>query len=260
MALRFADATTDKANFGSAASIDNIDSGTIAICFKPANISNALRQLVIKSTGVGDLGWTIFRPGVSGATLNLQVSKSVVAQTVSTGAVITANEWQTVAFTWSMTSGGPKAYRGTLTSTLIDISTTPDDGTGTKVDDSSGDFRVGSRDGASAALPCDVAWVGLWTRVLSLGELQAQQTRPHPTAGCVLFSVLGYNGTGTQPDWSGNGNVGTVTGATLADHAPIPFRRVGQLYAPYAVAAPGGGIVGDVFRSGVFRSRAVRAA
>ena len=37
--------------------------------------------------------------------------------------------------------------------------------------------------------------------------------------------MLGYNGTGTQPDWSGNANSCTVSGATLSNHAPIgaPF-------------------------------------
>jgi hypothetical protein len=44
---------------------------------------------------------------------------------------------------------------------------------------------------------------------------------PRPIAGCVGFWHLGANGVGTQPDWSGNANAGTVTGATVSDHVPL---------------------------------------
>jgi hypothetical protein len=33
---------------------------------------------------------------------------------------------------------------------------------------------------------------------------------------------LGYQGTGTQLDYTGGGKNGTVTGATVSDHQPIP--------------------------------------
>ena len=56
---------------------------------------------------------------------------------------------------------------------------------------------------------------------LALAEIQRQQFRPHPLASTLVFCMLGYAGTGTQPDWSGNGNNGTVTGATVADHVPL---------------------------------------
>jgi hypothetical protein len=112
-------------------------------------------------------------------------------------------------------------------------------GAGTVTDTSVRDFLVGNRDTGVAPHVGSIALVALWDRVMSLDELISQQFRPRVSDGCALFSLLGYNGTGTQPDWSGNGNVGTVTGATVADHAPIPFRRVGSLYVPYTVAAGG---------------------
>lgn len=66
-----------------------------------------------------------------------------------------------------------------------------------------------------------IAWFGFWNRILSLGEIWAQQFRPHVTSGCLWFGHLGANGTGTQANWAGSGNNGTVTGATVADHVPI---------------------------------------
>ena len=49
---------------------------------------------------------------------------------------------------------------------------------------------------------------------------------------------LGFNGTGTQPDWSGNAYNGTVTGATAAAHVPLdhPFGSWRRAYS-FAAAA-----------------------
>jgi len=62
-------------------------------------------------------------------------------------------------------------------------------------------------------------------RALSLGEIRSLQFHPRVLSGCVLYSHYGFNGTGTQPDWSGKGNSGTVTGATVSNHVPLgsPF-------------------------------------
>ena len=57
---------------------------------------------------------------------------------------------------------------------------------------------------------------------MPLAQMQALQFNLHPTTNTLLLSHYGYNGTGTQPDWSGNGHNGTVTGATVADHVPMP--------------------------------------
>jgi hypothetical protein len=39
---------------------------------------------------------------------------------------------------------------------------------------------------------------------------------------CKLWIECGYYGTGIHADWSGNGNNGTVTSATVADHPALP--------------------------------------
>jgi len=43
------------------------------------------------------------------------------------------------------------------------------------------------------------------------------QLRPF-CSGCTTYYELGWASTGTQPDLSGSGNKGTVTGATVAAH------------------------------------------
>jgi hypothetical protein len=86
-----------------------------------------------------------------------------------------------------------------------------------------------------------VALAQVYNRVLTLGELRTIQFAPRRLSGCVLYSHYGFNGTGTQPDWSGNGNSGTVNGTTtVADHVPLgpPFGF--DCWGPLGAAAPGG--------------------
>jgi hypothetical protein len=89
----------------------------------------------------------------------------------------------------------------------------------------------------------DLSFVGrgailaLFNRVLLLPEIQAWQYRPRNLSGCVGFWRLGSNGTATQPDFSGNGNSGTVTGATVAEDPPLgKWRRRAHVYVPWAAA------------------------
>ena len=72
----------------------------------------------------------------------------------------------------------------------------------------------------------------LHNRRLSLGELKTQQFAPHPVSETVLFVPLGFNGTGTQADWSGNGNNCKVTGATQSADVPIATFSAFLRYSP----------------------------
>ena len=76
---------------------------------------------------------------------------------------------------------------------------------------------------------------------LTLNQIIAQQYRPHVRSDSQVFMHLGFNGTGTQPDLTGKGNNGTVTGAVVADHVPLgpPF-GFDIPWAPVAVAAAAG--------------------
>jgi hypothetical protein len=84
-----------------------------------------------------------------------------------------------------------------------------------------------------------LAWVGIWNTELTLAQIQALQFRRRVTSGCVGFWELGYNGTGTVPDWSGNANAGTNTSGTVTDHVPLPYRRGRGLWLPPAAVAAG---------------------
>lgn len=116
---------------------------------------------------------------------------------------------------------------------LGDLSTVPTectygtatDGSGTVTDDSAANLWVGNNPGGTLAWQGRIAGVHFCDRVLTLGEIQRQWMRFDANANSRIISHLGFNGTGTQPDWSGSGNPGTVTGATVANHVPsgAPF-------------------------------------
>ncbi len=250
MALAFdgsAPAANTYVSCGSAAGLDNIAAGTVLVWARPTDVANEYRVLISKGWDQGtsaQLGWDLHTRSADGTQLRFTVGRATSIQGVNSTPVMSANTWGCAAATWDITNGGPKIYYGTLTATLADVSASPANGSGAQNDDSGRNVIVGAQDDGSlgyvaTAYYGSIAVAMVWNRVLSLAELRAQQFYPHPTAGCVLFTHLGYNGTGTQVDLSGNGNNGTVSGATVADHVPLKRFWLGVNWAPYVVAGGG---------------------
>jgi hypothetical protein len=73
---------------------------------------------------------------------------------------------------------------------------------------------------------------------LALADLVARWERLTNHANSKIFIHLGFAGTGTQPDLSGHGNSGTVTGATVGAHVPLGPMFGLDAALPYRVAAP----------------------
>jgi hypothetical protein len=170
-------------------------------------------------------------PQAASDELRIRVAQSTTHTEYQTdNANCAANKWWFIAADYDV--GGASRhhiYRGDLTTAATECTySVNQDGSGTRASDASWPFVIGNRRQTgvwAVAYRGDIAWVGLWNRVLTLKEIIEQQFRPHKTSGCVLFTHLGFNGTGTQYDLSGNGNNGTVTGASVADHVPLtlPF-------------------------------------
>ena len=155
---------------------------------------------------------------------------------------MTLNVWNFVAGCEDTGVAG-HVYTGSLTVSAVEraygVSVL---GTGTQFDDSSNSLVVGNKHAATfnQAFNGRIAFAGIWNRALSLGEIKDQQFYPHKTSGCVLFLHLGFTGTGTQPDWSGNANAGTVTGATVDAHVPLGNPFASDEWQPYVVVPPTG--------------------
>lgn len=245
MALLFSDASTDRVDIGSNASLDNLATGTmIAWCF-PVTPGGA--DVI---SGKAPAGFGAYREFAI-ASANLRLSFILNRATTDLNAfsgnnVITAGQWNYYGCVWDVggANGDQKLFVGDLTTIVAEIGsyTIQTVGAGAQSDDSGSSQGIGNyveEAGSNFSFEGDIAFFAIWNRVLTLGELRAQQFRPHVTNGCVGFYHLGFNGTGTQADWSGNGNSGSVTGATTSDHVPLgpPFGF--SDVNPYEVAVVG---------------------
>jgi len=242
MALTFGGASSDRVEITAASSINDLNPFTIVMWVYPTSLVNnkKLCQKGLFATG-GFFGWNLNGTGGNLETSVRRAGASTSYITNSTPLAIT-NKWYCVALTYNSAASAGQVhnmYIGDLT-TIVSEATygTATDGSGSTSAQAAGEkLYVGNFGSANQAFPGHIAFFGMWNRELSLGEVQDQQFQPHKTSGNVVFIHLGFNGTSTQPDWSGNGNAGTVTGASQSAHVPLgpPFGL--SRHFPYTVAA-----------------------
>ena len=234
MALTFAAATTDKAEYTIQAVAVNLSAWTIWAWIYPTTLTNGggifqqdnatgFRDLTVRSTGQIDV--------------EMDMSTTDMSTRSDTSNQITVNTWWFVAGSCTSAFVG-HLYIGSLTTLVTEVSgyVTHTTGTGSPVTDSGGKGRWGNRFTASTnLLNGRIACGGYVSKGLSVAELQALQFAPRPTPETVVFHHLGWNGTGVHPDWSGNAHAATVTGATVGDHVPLRAPLSGRRRLPYIV-------------------------
>ncbi len=164
------------------------------------------------------LYWSFFGNGLS-----LGASFSTTAAAADSTKTFTLNKWAFSAATLRGAGNNPKIFTGDLSAAATEDSysgqTAP---AGSVSDDSSVNLAIGNvGTGFTSAYQGNIAVAAYFARELTLGEIVRWQFRPFVDADCKYYLHLGFNGTGTQPDWSGNGVAGTVTGATARDHVPM---------------------------------------
>lgn len=226
MALNLGTNTSDRVDCGNGASITDLTTFSILMWVRPTTQTGS-RRFWCKGAGANErsASWR----SADTNDVSFFVPRATTAGEARTAMDYGTGSWLFFAFTYSE-GNGPKVYSGTLTTAAVEatyVGGYPVVGSGaTKIDN---DFQliIGNRTVASpvVAFQGDIATFMEWNRELTLGEIKQQQFRLMFTSGTVLFLELGWNGTGTQYDWSGNGNSGTVTGATVSNHVPIspPF-------------------------------------
>ena len=223
MALNYT-ADNQKVDCGSAAVLDNLDPFTAMMWLYPTS-SATLAHLYSKAPAGGG-GVLVLRRNSSPANDLLFVRTRATTTTfyeTNDAPLTTSNKWYFVAVSFASASTPVvHIYVGDL-STLAVESTygTSIDGSGALETDAANNLRIGSSGTSNINWRGRIALYHLVGSELSLGQIKEQQFRPHVVANSKLFMHLGYNGTGTQPDWSGNFNSGAVTGATVAPHVSL---------------------------------------
>jgi hypothetical protein len=258
MSINFDATAGENVNHGSGASLDNLDTFSYLIWLRPKAVDQNAGLITKGTTGGANRRTLELRDTIVNTAIFFAVDRvTAPALAESTAAAYSANAWLFIAVAYN-TSVAPQIYTGTLTTSAAEVSyNSQDAGSGATGDNNANNQFVGAFGAGTTGNPnADIAWVGIWNRKLSSGEIAAQQFRPRVTSGSVLFTHYGYNGLSTQPDWSGNGNNGTVTGTPpgAADHVPLgPFFGADVGYVPYVVAAPAGGsILRQMLMQGLF--------
>jgi len=236
MALTFVDDSADGVDLGaSATALRDITAGAILVWAYPTAYPPAsFRYMYVSNQEAGSRTFDI---GGSGGTLgprfilDRDTSNLGIGATTANTPHSAVNTWNCWAATWN-TAGADTdqhVYGGNLTNALTEVTTyalqTAGSGTVQTEDPTRNPVIGGLGTGFIRGFPGRIAVVMIFNRQPSLGELKAQQFNPHVVSGCVGY--WNFWGTGTQPDFSGHGNNGTVTGATASAHVP--------LRAPFAV-------------------------
>jgi len=225
--LLFTGGDTDHVNFGSATNIDDFSTFTFWTWFYSTSYTsnryvfnkgvNSKRLRFITSGGNGK-----FEMAVGRATT--VCSRDTVAGSWST------NTWTFVALVYEESADTCKVYAGTLTSPVAELAYAAGQaGSGATTSDGANDFVIGNRATVNNnSFPGRIAAFGYINRALSATQIRSLQYQPRNVLNTKIFSILGFNGVGTQPDWSGNRNSGTV-GGTVEGVAPnVPLRFFGM--------------------------------
>lgn len=219
MALTFGAASSDRVVID--AGIDNEHAFTVLMWHYPTTVT-AQRRFWDKGVDIKGLS---IDPS---SRMEMKVGRATTNAFATLSGSLSTGSWQFAACTFD-TTDGPRIFTGALDTTASEPAYSRRDvGAGAASSDSGGPFCIGGIEVGSPiyAFEGRIAIFAHFKRRLTLQEIIAWQFRPFVDADTDIFIELGYNGTGTQPNLTslGNGIDGTVTGATVGDHVPLPPR------------------------------------
>lgn len=226
-ALNFTNANSNIVRMTPATNINTLATGSFLMWVYPTNTATTAR-IFAKSNNVAT-GWFFsMNDTIGNFRFSMGRSTALTNHVTNSTPFATANKWYCLAVSWDLngaTGQRINIYTGDLTTPLVEATYgTAADGSGTQPSDSAVDLAIGNVPSATpnVAFPGYIANTILINRTLSIGELISLQYFPRVVSGTVGYWNLGFNGTGTQTDYSGAGNPGTVTGATVAPlHVPL---------------------------------------
>ena len=213
-ALLFGTATSDYVSIAPATAINNLDPFTYWCWIYSTNTQDNGR---VMSHGNDN------REYIDVANkMRLYVSRATQATVIDSATSFSDNVWTFVAATYS--GGTVNHYIGTLTS-LVKLAgnTTVLAGSGTITDDTANSLYIGNRSTGTLnrSFGGRIAVCGYENAALTLGNLRVKQFFPVRTSSTVGLWILGYNRLTNVPDYSGNRNTGTISGARLTPHVPL---------------------------------------
>lgn len=202
---------------------------TVMAWIKPNNVDATVRHLGGQDQSTGRLRFQTGDPSGAGElTLFIVGTANDNFRATSNSGTLIVDIWQIVVWRFVEADAQEcRLYIGDLDTPLVEVGYS-DVTTGSGMLSTSGNPLIIGRDSA-ANFPFegDIASVIIWPlTALTIEQMRIHQWNFRPQiAGSELYVQYGFNGAGTQADWSGSANNGTVTGATQSDHVPLgaPF-------------------------------------
>ena len=298
-ALSF-DGSNDVVNAGSSASLDDLPALTLSAWINPATATYGPQGL-IATKGHGNIellyeGWVAAFNTANPTSLEFRVKYSTTDLQIRVPSnSATMNEWQHIAITWdgSANAAGVKIYKNgsELTYTL------QQNGVGTRVSDSTRDFRIGDNAYANSPFKGMLDDIRIYNRVLSASEIQSVYNAGapaivslSPAVGPVGTSVtitgsnfgasqgsstVTFNGTAASPSSWGNTSIvasvpaGATTGPVVVTVGGVASNGVtftvgstGPVSGTVSRASDGSAISGalvEALQSGVVKGSATTA-
>jgi hypothetical protein len=248
MALNYT--STNRTDIGSAAALDDMAQGTALFWVKLTTVSPASAFLKLfdkRQSGVTSLGINPSSPGPNVLSLFVQRATTNLNVTAAPGnfAALGTGKWVFIVAVWDTNgaNGDQKLYVGDRATPAAEPSsyTVQTVGSGAITTNGTGNMFLGNRDNGGQPLEGDIAISQIVNRIMTQGEIRALQWQPMWVSGTIARHVHGWNGTTNVPDLSGNGNTGTITGATVSAHVPLGnWNGARAPRVPYVVAAAPG--------------------
>lgn len=216
-ASRTFSANTQVISCGSPTILDNIwdSGGTLAAWTYPTNLVG-LKRIFAKSDGSS--GWIFYY--VDGGTPGLNFYHYFSGDDYR-GRIVglpSTDSWYHVAMTYNSSSSANRAtfyFNG-----VSDAGSTVISPSGTRNSDAGNTFTLGNTQGLTGAFTGQICYFQAWDRILSASEINEAMIRP----GSIRTNLVGYwpclGSDSPERDLSGNGNSGTVTGATESFNGP----------------------------------------
>ena len=218
-ALNF-NGTTHEVDHGDVATMEN-SSQSYMFVLRPTTLSSG--DFFMYWANVAS---DVVEVGVTSATGTARMTRAysttgLVVQSSTT--VLTVNTWTVVFLIDNGDGNNPQIFYADIGDDLVEVSYTTQtapSGSPSAHDLGSG-LQIGRRDDTRRFLG-DIARTAVWGAALTIGQCRVVLSDPFSREDLTLYADYGHTGTTTATDWSGSGNAGTITGATLADHAPLP--------------------------------------
>jgi hypothetical protein len=234
--------TTEKISYGDIAALDGLANLTVCLWVKMLTLED-FAGLAVKYTSNTSGGWGIICGG-SGAGDNndlfgfIRTAGDAGNYGYTSGNLLATNAWNHIALVYdgagSGNSGKQQIYFNGVSQSLTFFGTVP-----TSCGTNSDAVELGVI--TSIFAHCALADFRVFTVTLTPTEIVAvKQDKIVRPNSCQIWSQLWGNAS-PEPDMSGNGHTGTLTGTAQTDHPPLPlpFTRRRRVWSGIAAAAAG---------------------